>query len=235
MRWLPLLVVVSLACERERPPSAPPPAPVAELKPSPGAGSPSAAPAAPAEAAPSPTPDPAPAVGLQVGKALSLRQEESGRGAVPTEPPSPAEPEDPYAAAMRKAVEARTQNDARTAEVAYRTALAAKPKDPHALAGVAEMLFAQEKAEDALKPAELAYELLPTDPEVRWVFGLVMLSKNKRVDDAMAAWDALIKDTPDYAKGLGVPERLKIIKAYTKGAPHGGAKPQPAGPASAPK
>jgi hypothetical protein len=110
-------------------------------------------------------------------------------------------------------------------------AVAAVP-DPYA--GVAEMLFAQDKAVDAMQPAELAYELMPTEPEIRWVFGLVMLAKNKRTDDAIAAWEAIIKDTPEYAEQLGLADRLKVIKTYTKGASHGGTKAPPGGPSSAP-
>lgn len=208
------------SCEQQ---AAPPSPPAAAPKPNPIAPSPPPAKTT-TTAAPAAAPTPDASGGLQVGKALGLSPHPAG-----VEPG----PDDPYIAAMVRAIEARKKNDAKAAEVEYRAALKAQPKDANALAGVAEMLFAQDKADQALQPAGLAYELKPTDPEVRWVFGLVFLSKNKRTEDAMAAWEALIKDTPDYAKQLGVAERLKVIKAYSKGAPHGG-KTAPKGPASAP-
>lgn len=221
MRWLVLPALLSIvACEQAAPPSAPP--------------KPSTPTPPPAPARTTTTAAPAPTAELQVGKALGLNPHPATVEPTKKEEPAAAPAtEDPYIAAMVKAIEARKKNDPRSAEVAYRAALKAQPKDANALAGVAEMLFAQDKADEAVQPAELAYELKPTDPEVRWVFGLVMLSKNKRTEDATAAWEALIKDTPDYAKQLGVPDRLKIIKAYSKGPPHGGKKP-PAGPSSAP-
>lgn len=227
MRRFALPLFLLAACEQQAPPSPPPVTPVAETKPAPA---PAAEPAVPAEA-----PSTAPAAELNAGKALSLNPHPAAaEGAAKEEKPAPpSELEDPYVAAMVRAIEARKKGDARAAEVEYRAALKAQPRDANALAGVAEMLFAQEKNDDAVSPAELAYELKPTDPEVRWVFGLVMLSKNKRADDAIAAWEALIKDSPDYAKQLGVAERLKVIKTYTKGAPHGGVKPT-AGPSSQP-
>ena len=215
-----LCSVALISCDAPKPPPPPPPPPAK-----------AAAPEAPAEA-PS-----APREALQAGKALSLNphpKATAGDSPVAAAPDAAAAPPDPYREAMQRAIEARQKSDARAAEVEYRAALKATPKDPLALAGVAEMLFAQDKTADALQPAELAYELAPKEPEVRWVFGLVMLAKNKRTDDAIAAWEAIIKDTPDYAQQLGLAERLKVIKTYTKGVSHGGTKTPPGGPSSAP-
>lgn len=204
--------VVMGSCDSATPPAPPPPPPKAP----------------PPAPAPTTTATRAPSAELHSGKALSLNPHPSTTGGAVAAAP------DPYAEAMLRAIEARKKSDARAAEVEYRAALKAKPKDPLALAGVAEMLFAQDKAVDAMQPAELAYELMPTEPEIRWVFGLVMLAKNKRTDDAIAAWEAIIKDTPEYAEQLGLADRLKVIKTYTKGASHGGTKAPPGGPSSKP-
>lgn len=141
--------------------------------------------------------------------------------------PTPApneEPEGPYAEAMVRALEARKRNDAKAAEAAYRDALRHRAKDAIALAGLAEVLFAQKKHADAIEQIEVAYEVKPDAPEVRWAFGLIMLENRKRTEDAVAAWEALAKDTPEYAAQLQVPARLQAIKKYSKGMPHGAGK-----------
>ena len=126
----------------------------------------------------------------------------------------------PFGRAISEAIQAVQSNDAVTAEAAFRRALVIRPKDPGATAGLAETLFAQNKQAEAVKTIEHAYALDKTDAQVRWAFGLIMIQNKKRLTEALAGWEALNNDDPEYAKRLGIPERLAVIKKFMKGAEH---------------
>jgi tetratricopeptide (TPR) repeat protein len=114
--------------------------------------------------------------------------------------------------AFQKAIAAVKRGDAPGAEAAFREALKLAPDDPGATAGLAEALFAQGKLDEAVKTIEKAYQLDPKDSEVRWAFGMIMERANKRIPDAIAAWEALIAADPEYAGRLGIPKRLEELK-----------------------
>jgi cytochrome c-type biogenesis protein CcmH/NrfG len=125
---------------------------------------------------------------------------------------------------MNRALEASRRNDARAAEAGYREAVKHRPNDVAALSGLAETLFAQNRHAEAITTIEKAWALAPANPQVRWTFGIIMLTNKKRTKEAVAAWEALAKENPEYAEPMGVPERLKAIKKYMEPAPHGAAK-----------
>jgi cytochrome c-type biogenesis protein CcmH/NrfG len=128
-----------------------------------------------------------------------------------------------FGQAISRAIAAVSKNDAAGAEAAFRDALKIRPKDPSAMAGLAETLFAQNEQEEAIKTIEKAWELDPKDAQVRWAFGVIMMKNKMRMGEALAAWEALNADDPEYAKRLGIPERLETIKKYM--APGGGHPP----------
>jgi tetratricopeptide (TPR) repeat protein len=118
----------------------------------------------------------------------------------------------PFGQALAKAFEAAQRNDPSAAAAAFREALAIRPDDPGALAGLAEMLFAQNQMGEAIANAEKAFQLDPKDAQVRWAFGLVMMKNGRRTKEALAAWQALRKDDPEYAEKLGVTKQLEAIE-----------------------
>jgi cytochrome c-type biogenesis protein CcmH/NrfG len=129
----------------------------------------------------------------------------------------------PFGVAIAKAIEFVKKNDPVGAEGAFREALKLVPNDPGAMAGLAETLFAQNKQEEAVKTIEKAYEIDPKDAQVRWAFGLIMMRNQIKMAEAIAAWQALADEDPEYAQRLGIPERLEQIKKYL--APGGGHPP----------
>ncbi len=128
-----------------------------------------------------------------------------------------------FGQALSEAIEAVNKNDGVAAEAAFRRALKIRPDDPSAMAGLAETLFAQNKQEEAVKTVEKAYELDAKDPQVRWTFGLIMMRNQKRMSEAIAAWEALNREDPDYAQRLGIPQRLEAVKKLMS--PSGGHPP----------
>jgi cytochrome c-type biogenesis protein CcmH/NrfG len=150
----------------------------------------------------------------------------AGAAAIPGHPGGEPQQDDevgelnPFGQAIARAIEAVKKNDAVAAEAAFRDALKIAPEDPGAMAGLAETLFAQNKQEDAVKTIEKAYALDSKDPQVRWAFGLIMMRNQKRMTDAVAAWEALNADDPDYAQRLGIPQRLEQIKKYMQPGAH---------------
>lgn len=126
-----------------------------------------------------------------------------------------------FGRAIAKAVQAVERNDAKAAEAAFREALKVRPEDAGAMAGLSETLLAQNKADEAVKTIERAYDLDKADPQVRWAFGMIMIRAKKRLPEAVAAWEALAKDDPEYAKRLKIPERLETIKKFMKPGSHG--------------
>lgn len=139
---------------------------------------------------------------------------------VPGHPDGSPEPREdvgelnPFGRAIAKAVQAVQRNDAKAAEAAFREALKIRPEDAGAMAGLAETMLAQNRTDEAVKTIEKAYDLDKTDPQVRWAFGIIMIRAKKRIGEAVAAWEALAKDDPEYAERLGIPERLETIKKF---------------------
>lgn len=120
---------------------------------------------------------------------------------------------------IMKAVSAVKRNDAGAAEEAFTEALAIRPEDPSALAGRAQARLSQGRAEQAVIDIEKAFAVAPDDPQVRWAFGLIMTTVRHRPADAVSAWEALVRDAPDYARSLRVPERLEAVKRFQGSGP----------------
>lgn len=118
----------------------------------------------------------------------------------------------PFGQAIRKAFAAVRKNDAPGAEAAFREALTIRPQDPSALAGLAEALFAQEKVDPAVEAIEAAWATDPTDAQVRWAYGVIMIRSGKKVREGLAAWEKLLADEPEYAQRLGIPEMLEGVR-----------------------
>jgi len=131
----------------------------------------------------------------------------------------------PFGAAIGKAMAAVRAKDGPAAEAAFREALTISPDDPGALAGLAETLHTQNNPEEAERTAQRAYDLAPTHPQVRWVFGLIMLKRGRQIGPALEAWKALAKEEPEYAKQLGVIRTLDAIDQMRK-AGSSGSHPQ---------
>jgi len=127
----------------------------------------------------------------------------------------------PFGQAIMEAMAAVEKNDAKGAETAFRKALAIHPDDASALAGLAEALFAQNKVAEASTTADKAYKLDNTDPQVRWVFGLVMLRNTQRANEGLAAWEALLKDNPEYGDQLKLRERIDAARKFLAPGGHG--------------
>ncbi len=122
----------------------------------------------------------------------------------------------PYGRAIMKAMEAVRKNDGAAAEAAFSDALKIRPDDASTRAGLAEAQFSQGKKKAAIENIEKAYAADPNDPQVRWAFGRIMIEERRRTDEAVAAWKALIKDEPEYANQLGVPQRLEALSKFGK-------------------
>lgn len=117
-----------------------------------------------------------------------------------------------FGAALQRAFAAIRKQDPAAAEKAFREALELRPKDPTALAGLAQTLAIAGKVEEATKTAEAALAADPKDAQVRWTFGFVMVKARKNLDRAVAAWEALAKDDPEFARRVHVPELLIELK-----------------------
>lgn len=119
-----------------------------------------------------------------------------------------------YGLAIQKALNATQKNDIPAAQTAYREALKLRPGDPSARAGLAETYLAQDRVDDAAKEIEGAFDAHPTDPQVRWMFGTVMLKAGRRQKEAIEAWESLVEEYPDIAAQLGIPQRLEAAKKF---------------------
>ena len=117
----------------------------------------------------------------------------------------------PFGQAIGVAMAAVRAKDPAAAEAAYRKALALRPNDAGALAGLAETLHKLEKGSEAQQVAQQAYAADPAHPQARWVFGLVMLKAGHKIGEALEAWRALSRDEPEYAKQLGVTRTLEEV------------------------
>ncbi len=123
----------------------------------------------------------------------------------------------PFGQAIREAFQAVQGNDAPAAIEAFGRALKIRPGDAGAQAGLAEAYFAMGNMKKAMELVDAAYKAHPKDAQVRWVFGLIMLKNRTRIPEALAAWKALAKDEPEYAKQLKVAEQLEEIEKLAKG------------------
>ncbi|MBK8013726.1 MAG: tetratricopeptide repeat protein [Deltaproteobacteria bacterium] len=120
----------------------------------------------------------------------------------------------PFGLAIQKAMEAERAENHRGAIAAYREALTLEPNDPTALAGLARSLWRAEQTKEALDVAEAAYRQAPTDPEVRYVFGLIMLKSGRNPEIGLSAWKALARDDPEYAARLGLPASIEQLERF---------------------
>jgi cytochrome c-type biogenesis protein CcmH/NrfG len=84
-----------------------------------------------------------------------------------------------------------------------------------------------------VQAVEKAYQLDPQDPQVRWAFGLIMLRNQIKMAEAIGAWEALLRDDPEYAQRLGLKDRIEQIKKFM--APGGGHPPMDSATKTAPK
>jgi len=67
-----------------------------------------------------------------------------------------------------------------------------------------------------LPPTVLGFYMLvalgPEDPQVRFMFGSILLRADERTDEAIAAWQSLLRDQPEIAEQLGIRERLAAVR-----------------------
>lgn len=118
----------------------------------------------------------------------------------------------PFGAAIGKAIAAIRKKDSVTAEAAFRDALKIKPTDTGALAGLAETLFHQNKTKLAQQTITKAYDADPTNAQARWVYGLIMIKTGQNIGKALEAWEALNRDSPEFANEVGVAKTLEAVK-----------------------
>ncbi len=118
----------------------------------------------------------------------------------------------PFGQALAEAFAALRDGQPASAEAAYRRALDLRPDHAGTRAGLAQALSAQGKEAEAVREIEAVFADSPTDPQVRFVFGALMLRSDERRAEAIAAWEALVRDTPDIAEDLGLPERLAALR-----------------------
>lgn len=117
-----------------------------------------------------------------------------------------------FGQALADAFRALKRGEPAEAEAAFRRALDLKPNHAATRAGLAEALVAQGQVAEAVKTIEAAYADAPGDAQVRLVYGSVMLQAGDRREEALAAWEALVKDTPEVAERYGIPERLAALR-----------------------
>ena len=76
--------------------------------------------------------------------------------------------------------------------------------------------IAEGEIDAAVKEIAGAYDEHPEDPQVRWIFGLVMLQAKQRQKEAFEAWESLVEEYPQIANQLGIPARLEAAKRFMK-------------------
>lgn len=124
----------------------------------------------------------------------------------------------PFGVAIGRAIKAIEARDPKGAEAAFRAALAIRPGDAGALAGLAETLYQQDKLQEAADTAEKAFAANNQHVQARWIYGLTMIKSGKNIGAAIEAWKALARDDPEYAEQLGVTRTLKMVEQF-KAAP----------------
>lgn len=121
----------------------------------------------------------------------------------------------PFGQALQKAYRAWSEGDRKAAETHLREALALRPTDAGTLADLARLQLEQSRLEEAVTTVEKAWSIDPQNAQVRFSFGLVMLRAQRRGKEALQAWHDLMKDSPDYAKELGVEKLLNAAGQTT--------------------
>ena len=144
----------------------------------------------------------------------ALAQLESTLG--PSEPVKTAtaaeEPEDPeFAQALQAAYDAWGVGDRARARTQLRAALELQPDEPTALAELGRLEAEAGNPEAAMELVDRAYAADPSRAEVRFAFGLVMLKNRQRGREAIQAWRDLVRDTPAFAREVGVNQLLEQI------------------------
>ncbi|MEE2903310.1 MAG: tetratricopeptide repeat protein [Myxococcota bacterium] len=123
----------------------------------------------------------------------------------------------PFGKAIGEAIAAIRKKDSPTAEKAFRRALALRPNDAGAMAGLAETLFHQKKTSEAQSTISKAYEIDPKNAQTQWVFGLIMIKTGQNIGKALEAWEALNRESPEFAKQVGVTKTLETVKQMREG------------------
>jgi predicted Zn-dependent protease len=117
-----------------------------------------------------------------------------------------------FGRALAEAFRAMRRDAPTEAEGAFRRALELRPDHAATRAGLAEALALQGKVAEAVTTIDQAWAEAPSDPQVRLVFGSVMLQAGERRDEAIAAWEALVRDSPQVAEQYGISERLAALR-----------------------
>jgi len=123
----------------------------------------------------------------------------------------------PFGQAISEAIAAIRKKDSPAAERAFRRALALRPDDAGAMAGLAETLFHQKKTAEAQSTISKAYEIDPKNAQTQWVFGLIMIKTGQNIGKALEAWEALNRESPEFAKQVGVTKTLETVKKMREG------------------
>jgi len=118
----------------------------------------------------------------------------------------------PFGAAIGKAIAAIRRKDSLAAENAFRDALKIRPNDAGALAGLAETLFHQGKSPEAQEAVTKAYDADPKNTQAQWVYGLIMIKSGKNIERALQAWTTLNRESPEFAKQVGVTKTLETVQ-----------------------
>lgn len=136
-------------------------------------------------------------------------------GAGPT-PQAGADAEAPplneFGQALAGALRAVREKDFETAATGFRKALEIRPDHPSTLASLAEAEWSLGHRERALELIDRAMALGPDDPQVRFMFGALLLRAGTRIEEATSAWQALLRDQPEVAEQLGIRERLASLQ-----------------------
>jgi len=98
---------------------------------------------------------------------------------------------------MANFYKARGQLD--SALVAYQTALKTDSTQVQAHFNISDLYIKKGHPENALRHAEIAVQLQPTDPRLLWNLGLV-LESNQRFGDAEKAYLQTLVHDPEYAQ-----------------------------------
>lgn len=117
-----------------------------------------------------------------------------------------------FGAALKRGYDAVKRSDAVAAEAAFREALAERPDDSAALSGLAQTLLFQKKSEEAITVSEKAVAADPSDPQARWSLGYALIQSGKDVAKGIATWEALTRDSADYAKQINLQGMIDEVK-----------------------
>lgn len=123
-----------------------------------------------------------------------------------------APPLNAFGQALAKALQAVRARDFEAARSGFREALKLKPDHPSTMASLAETEWSLGERERALRTIDRAMALGPEDPQVRFMFGSILLRADERTDEAIAAWQSLLRDQPEIAEQLGIRERLAAVR-----------------------